>query len=157
MEEEGVEGGCEIHSSEYDNLVRASSSTDGVLILVHEGVLSVIGKPPHSRVSQPFKGILFQFNREFLASSDLFNQWQGFAVDHVLNHYSSQFDWAYRKKASYYQYGAFSLSGAMYFDTPGQAALFNDSLEMNFNGDVISSVQAKVNPPRWREGSWYAE
>lgn len=148
-----VEGGCEIKMSEYNNLVNAASATDGVLILVHEGVFSVMGKPPGGS-SEPFKGVLFHFNREFVASPI---QWRGFVADRILNHPTSVIERSFRNIASYYQYGAFSLSGGQYFDTPGQAAVFNDSLEVNFNGDVINNVQANVNPPRWREGSWYAE
>ncbi len=148
-----VEGSCEIKRSEYNQLVNATSITEGVLILVHDGIFSVMGKPEQGTTSQPFKGVLFHFNTEFTAHP---SKWQGFEADNYLNHASSVVENSYRKIATYYQHGAFPFSGGLYFDTPGQAAVFYDSIELQFNRDVINNVQTHVNPPRWKQGSWYA-
>ncbi len=149
-----IEGGCEIKKSEYNDLVNAAAETDGVLILVHDGILSVMGRPDRDASTLPFKGVLFHFNREFVANP---YQWIWFDANSMVNHPSSPIHPSFRQIASYYQYGSFAFSGGQYFDTPGQAALFNDALDFSFNGDVINSVQANVNPPKWKQGSWYAD
>ncbi len=148
-----VEGSCEIKRSEYNQLVNATSTTEGVLILVHDGVFSVMGKPEQGATSQPFKGVLFHFNTEFTAHP---SKWQGFEADSYLNHTPSVVDNSYRKFATYYQHGAFTFSGGQYFDSYGQAAVFYDSFDFRFNRDVLDNVQSHINPPRWKQGSWYA-
>jgi len=149
-----VEGGCEIKQSEYNNLVSASALTDGVLIVVHDGLLSLMGKPISGASSKPFKGVLFHFNSEFVTSPD---QWKGFEANNKLNHVPSVVHDSYRTIASYYQFGSFTFTGGQYFDTPGQAAVFNDALDFRFNSDVINSIQGNINPPKWKQGSWYAK
>ncbi len=148
-----VEGSCEIKRSEYNQLVNATASTEGVLILVHDGIFSVMGKPEQGATSQSFKGVLFHFNSEFVAHP---SKWQSFEANRYLNHVPSVVANSYRKIATYYQHGAFTFSGGQYFDTPGQAAVFYDSVDFQFNRDVIDNVQTHVNPPRWKQGSWYA-
>ncbi len=149
-----VEGGCEIKQSEYNDLVNAAAATDGVMIVVHEGILSLMGKPSSGASPTPFKGVLFHFNSEFVASPE---KWTGFEANRYLNHFPSVVDNSYRRIASYYQFGSFTFSGGQYFDTPGQAAVFNDSLDFRFNSDVIDSIQGNINPPKWKQGSWYAK
>lgn len=148
-----IEGSCEIKRSEYNDLVNATGNTDGVLILVHDGLLSLMGKPNGGVTAQPFKGVMFHFNTEFVVSPDL---WKGFEANQYLNHVPSVIEESYRNKTSYYQHGAFTFAGGQYFDTPGQAAVFYDSLDFRFNSDVIDNIQANINTPRWRQGSWYA-
>ncbi|MFV0449304.1 MAG: hypothetical protein ACK5MF_12710 [Vibrio sp.] len=148
-----IEGGCEIKRSEYNELVNTTAMTDGVLLLVHDGLLSLMGKPSSGATTQPFKGVMFHFNTEFVANPKL---WQGFEANRFLNHVPSVVEESYRIKTSYYQHGAFTFAGGQYFDTPGQAAVFYDSLDFQFNNDVIDSIQTNINTPRWRQGSWYA-
>jgi len=149
-----IEGSCEIKQSEYNDLISAADTTDGVLIVVHEGVLSLMGKPNNGANSQPFKGVLFHFNSEFVARPA---HWSGFEANQNLNHSPSVVHESYRTIASYYQFGSFTFSGGQYFDTPGQAAVFNDALDFRFNSDVIDSIQGNINPPKWKQGSWYAK
>nr|VVV03227.1 hypothetical protein AW0309160_00595 [Aliivibrio wodanis] len=146
-----VEGSCEITSSDYGDLANASNLTDGVFILVHDGVLSLMGSPSGS---SPIKGLLFHFNTEFFLEAEL-SSWQGMEAYTYLSHVPSIFPNDYLLASSYYQHGAFTLSGGQIFDSVGQSALFYNSVNFKYNKDVIDSVFEGLIKPRWVKGSWH--
>lgn len=146
-----LEGGCEIESSEYNSLIDATQTTQGVTILVHDGLMSLMGKPELGASAHSFKGVLFHFNVDYLPTVA---DWAAFSANAHLNHASSPIEDSYRTTASYYQHGAFSVSGGQFFDAEGQAAIFFDSLDFRFNKDVIDQSRKPFNTVRWRKGSW---
>ncbi|KAB2825182.1 hypothetical protein [Aliivibrio finisterrensis] len=146
-----VEGSCEIISSDYADLASASNKTDGVFILVHDGVLSLMGA---SSSSSPIKGLLFHFNTDFVLGDDL-SSWEGTEAYAFLSHVPSVFSSSYLISSSYYQHGAFTLSGGQIFDTLGQSALFFNAVNFKYNKDVMDSVFEGLIQPRWVKGSWH--
>ncbi len=146
-----VEGGCEITSSDYANLATASNTTDGVFILIHDGILSLMGSLPGS---SPIKGLLFHFNTEFVLGPDL-SSWEGTEAYTHLSHVPSVFPGSYLTSSSYYQHGAFTLSGGQIFDSLGQSALFFDAVNFKYNKDVMDSVLEGLVQPLWVKGSWH--
>lgn len=146
-----VEGSCEIKQSEYNDLVNATSSTNGVTVLIHDGLFSVMGPPSAGATSNKFKGVLFHFNHEYTPT---ITDWAGFEANGHLNHVPSVVEDSYRTIASYYQHGSFTVSGGQYFDSEDQAAVFFDSLDFRYNKDVIDNSRNANTIPRWREGSW---
>lgn len=161
-----IEGGCEIKASEYEALVEATEATeDGVLIVVHDGVLSVMGAPEpekpekdgkdkgtEGQKSARFKGVLFHFNHDYTPTKD---DWKGLNVYKHLYHSSSVVKESYQQNAAYYQHGSFAISGAQYFDTPNQSSIFFTSLDFSFDGDVVNKAREAHNKPTWMAGSWH--
>ncbi|EMV9317238.1 hypothetical protein AADU72_004592 [Vibrio vulnificus] len=149
-----VEGSCEIKADEYEALATASMATDGVLILVHDGVLSLMGG---GTGGEKIKGILFHFNYEFLPQING-THWNNLDAKNALyppGTVNRNFPTDYLNKATFYQHGAFTMTGGQILDLNGQAALFYTSLNMRYNGDVFSSVFDPLAQPRWVKGSWH--
>ncbi len=146
-----VEGSCEIKQSEYNALVNSTSSTNGVTVLIHDGLFSVMGPPSSGASSNKFKGVLFHFNYGFAPTTA---DWVGFDANGHLNHVPSVVEDSYRTIASYYQHGSFTVSGGQYFDSEGQAAVFFDSLDFRYNKDVVDNSRNAHAIPRWKKGSW---
>ncbi|OEF28578.1 hypothetical protein [Vibrio rumoiensis] len=149
-----IEGSCEIGGSDLSTMAQSSQRTDGVLLLVHNGVFSLIG-------SGNFKGVLFQFNDGFQPSSA---DWNGLDANHHLSSPGvTVFDHQLKKSygtpypaantAAYYQSGSFNFTGGQFLDMDGQLALFHDSLNFSYNEDVIDAVFGST-PPSWLKGSW---
>lgn len=149
-----VEGSCEIKADEYKALATASMATDGVLILVHDGVLSLMGG---STGGEKIKGILFHFNYDFSPQVNG-THWNNLYAKNALypaGAANGNFPTEYLSKATFYQHGAFTMTGGQILDINGQAALFNTSLNMRYNGDVFRSVFDPFAQPRWIKGSWH--
>ncbi|NOH98044.1 hypothetical protein [Vibrio sp. 99-70-13A1] len=146
-----VEGGCEVTQDQYNNLVDATAATDGVTILIHDGLMSFMGKPSTGATSNKLKGVLFHFNVDYSPTPA---DWASFDANIYLNHVPSVIEESYRTIASYYQHGAFTVSGGQYFDTPNQAAVFFDSLDFRFNKDVIDNSRKEFMKIQWQKGSW---
>lgn len=146
-----VEGGCEIVSSDYANLATASNDTDGVFILIHDGVLSLMGSPSGS---SPIKGLLFHFNTEFALGPNL-SSWEGTEAYTQLSYEPSVFPISYLTSSSYYQDGSFTFNGGQIFDSLGQSALFFNAVNFKYNKDVMDSVFEGLVQPQWVKGSWH--
>lgn len=142
-----IEGGCELDASYTEKISLASQKTPGVLILVHEGIFSVMG-------NGELKGVLFHFNKDYVPSTE---HWASFDANAHLNHNPSVIPDSFRTIASYYQHGSFTVTGGQFLDSSGQAAAFNNSLVFNFNKDVIDNITRSFVNPRWKEGSWNAQ
>ncbi|WP_264874930.1 hypothetical protein [Vibrio agarivorans] len=147
-----VEGHCEIKITDYNNLVDATQSTDGVTVLVHDGLFSIMGAPSSGASDNKFKGVLFHFNYDYTPTPA---DWSGFDANNHLHHSSSVVEASYRTIASYYQHGSFTVSGGQYFDSTDQAAVFFDSLDFRYNKDIIDNSRSAFITPRWQRGSWH--
>ncbi len=148
-----LEGSCDLTGQGLLDMTSASNVTDGVLLMLHNGILSIVG-------SGTFKGVLFQFNQGFVAS-DL--DWQGFS-SHVqitasANLYNNKLKNIYGTpvpsitQAAYFQRGSFDFTGGQILDMDNQIAIVDDALKFSYNSDVINSVLGFAKP-RWMQGSW---
>ncbi len=140
-----VEGGCEIKASDYSSITAASQNTDGVLLVVHDGPMSLMGG------GAIFKGSMVHFNTSYTPK---LSDWAGFEAYTYLNHASPVFDGEHINSASFYQHGAFNFSGGQLFDSPEHFALFFASYNMRFNRDVVEHARSQLVKPRWQKGSW---
>lgn len=143
-----VEGGCEIKASEYSALTGASQNTHGVLLVFHDGPVSLMGSDSSGGI---FKGSMVHFNTSY---SPKLSDWSPFQAYAHLNHASNNFDKQFRDNASFYQHGAFTFSGVQIFDSPDHYALFYTSLNMRYNRDVMEYARSQLVQPRWKKGSW---
>ncbi len=145
-----LEGSCEIKEAELSNIVHATQATEGVLLVIHDGLFSIMGTS-----LTPFKGVIFHFNYDYLATPA---DWENvaFAGSDALYH-SSDFvaDSSYRDVASYYQHGDFYLTGSLFLDMPEQAAIFNKTLNIAYQRDVLNYLRGKFVPPKWQQGTWH--
>ena len=146
-----VEGGCEITKEQYNDLVNATASTNGVTILIHDGLMSFMGKPSTGATSNHLKGVLFHLNVDYSPTPA---DWVSYDANNHLNHVPSVIEESYRTITSYYQHGAFTVSGGQYFDAPNQAAVFFDSLDFRFNKDVVDNSRKEFTQIQWQKGSW---
>ncbi|MDF2154222.1 hypothetical protein [Vibrio sp. CAU 1672] len=149
-----VEGSCEISSAEYNDLVAATQNTNGVTVMVHDGLFSVMGPPSSGATTDNFRGVIFHFNYDYTPT---LSDWSGLVADGYVNHVPSVFEESYRTIAAYYQHGSFTVSGGQYFDMEGQAALFFDSLDFRYSKAIIDNSRNANVVPRWKQGSWYAK
>jgi len=141
-----VEGGCEIAAEQYSELTSATQSREnGVLLVFHDGPLSLMGG------GGLFKGSMLHFNTAY---HPRLSDWVGFDSYAFLSHVPAEFNTAYINNASFYQHGAFNVSGSQLFDSPDHWALFNTSYNMRFNRDVMEHARSQLAKPRWQKGSW---
>ena len=137
-----IEGSCELYDS-IGSVTTATEQTDGVLLFVHNGILSIYG-------SGHFKGALFQHNKNFPI---LTTAWDGFA-NKPFSNVGSFFSYASSLGGvAYTQNGSFVFSGGQVLDMDGQIAFFYNGLNFQYNSDVLDSIFG-VTPPRWLKGSW---
>ena len=146
-----VEGSCEISGASLSSMAQATQSTEGVLLLVHNGVFSLQG-------SGNFKGVLFQLNDGFQPTS---SDWSGLDGEPFLSNpgFNNQVkkafgdDYPDANTAAYFQRGSFNFTGGQFLDVDDQLVMFHNSLKFSYNQDVIDSVLG-TTPPRWVKGSW---
>ncbi|WP_256383178.1 hypothetical protein [Photobacterium toruni] len=145
-----VEGDCEIKSLAFQNLIKESKKTEGVLLVIHDGLLSLMG--PSSSVTDPFKGMLIHFNYNYVIGT---TSWIGLEANTMLGHIPSVIPPDYLSNSSYYQSGSFKFSGGQVFDSVGHSAIFYSAIDFRYNKDVIDSALSVFNQPRWQQGSWH--
>lgn len=146
-----IDGSCEITGASLSSMSQESQLTDGVLLLVHNGVFSLHG-------SGSFKGVLFQLNDGFQPTS---SDWNGLEGDSYLSNpgFNNQVkkafgnDYPDANTAAYFQRGSFNFTGGQFLDVDGQLVMFHDSLKFSYNEDVIDSIFG-LTPPKWVKGSW---
>ncbi|EOB3675564.1 hypothetical protein ACHELX_002416 [Vibrio vulnificus] len=149
-----VDGSCELAEPYILEIAQESQKTDGLLLLVHEGVFSINSPWKEDKPTPDIKGLVFHFNDEFIASE---NDWNNMANKPNLFHSVHNFDLSERKKTSFYHHGSISFTGGFYIDDDRNNAMFNNSMGFHFNNDVISNLQsAFVSKLKWQEGSWNA-
>ncbi|GLT15532.1 hypothetical protein [Vibrio algivorus] len=146
-----VEGSCELYNDPVvtqpqwlSEIAAATQDTDGVLLLVHNGIFSIHG-------SGEFKGSLFHINNSFSPTA---SDWNGLYGESVKNQLSSYFPSVPTSAdVAYVQNGSFVFTGGQSLDLDGQIAYFNNGLDFKYNSDVLDSIFG-VLPPRWLKGSW---
>lgn len=154
-----VYGGCDINDDDFDRISTAIDNhlSGGIILVVHNGVLSVRG-------SQSFKGMLYHFVSNEFKDSDGnpldFSGWDQTGndadLDGVINTLSSTSVVTMPKtKIGYFQFGAFNPSGGFVMDAPGTYAVFNAALNFSYNRDVIEGPLKKLKVVNWYRGSWH--
>lgn len=146
-----VEGSCELYNDPVatqpqwlSEIATATQDTEGVLLLVHNGIFSIHG-------SGEFKGALFHINNSFTPTA---SDWNGLYGESVKNQLSSYFPSVPTSvDITYVQNGSFVFTGGQSLDLNGQIAYFNNGLDFKYNSDVLDSIFG-VLPPRWLKGSW---
>ncbi|OBU36291.1 hypothetical protein AYY26_10465 [Photobacterium phosphoreum] len=153
-----VNGSCEIDSTGLTKIATASKNvTNGVLILVHNGVLSING-------SGDIKGVLFHFNQPTIFSPEK-KDWEGLIAFDTLGTtptvFNNMLDNTYLSgsvplatDAAYFQNGAFNFSGGQYYDLDGQMVFFYSALNLIYNRDYIERSMG-AGEPKWQQGSWH--
>ncbi|KIE22326.1 hypothetical protein SE23_02210 [Vibrio sinaloensis] len=154
-----VYGGCDINDDGFDKISTAINThlSSGIILVVHNGILSVRG-------SHSFSGMLYHFvSKEFKDIDDKpldFSGWDQTGndvdLDGVINTLSSTGVVAMPKaKIGYFQFGAFNPSGGYVMDAPGTYAVFNAALSFSYNRDVIEGPSKKFKVVKWYRGSWH--
>ncbi|NOH48544.1 hypothetical protein F0262_10795 [Vibrio rotiferianus] len=149
-----IDGSCQITDTQLTSLKQLQSKNDklNLFILVHNGVLGING-------SGTIRGMLFHFNSGYAPTQE---QWDNLKdIKPYLNaNFNTYIDTLYGTSsgispllATYFQRGSFSLTGGQIFDADGQMALFDNSLRLAFNSDVINSFSTPINV-KWVKGSW---
>ncbi|EGQ7968915.1 hypothetical protein HRO20_001457 [Vibrio cholerae] len=150
-----VDGHCEIADPYILDIAIESQKTDGLLLLVHEGIFSMNSSPEKDQSSPDIKGLVFHFNDQYDVSE---SHWDGMVNKANLFHSVHDFDLKDRKKTSFYHHGSISLTGGLYIDDDKNNAMFNNSMAFHFNSDVINNLQSSfVSELKWQEGSWNAQ
>ncbi len=151
-----VAGSCELNQDDLDVLKPKMASVGGVLILIHDGVMSIEG-------AANLKGMLYHFNYTFSPEVDG-SSWVGFGAKDILTDpltLKEAREAAYgvgtavkADQASYAQIGAIVFEGGQVFDTAGQIAVFSQGMSFKYNRDIIRDLVNK-QPSKWIEGSWH--
>ncbi|MFA0569483.1 hypothetical protein [Vibrio gallaecicus] len=158
-----VYGGCHLDDSALtaiDNAI-AGHASDGVILLIHNGILSTSG-------SHEFKGMLYHFVSGSMNSSLEYipdytpsdSDWQSTGTVQysnlvgVVDHTPSHLPDVSVTDVSYYQDGAFNPLGGYVMDFPDTYAVFRSSMSFTYNKDVIDGPLGKLRKTRWIEGSW---
>ncbi|MGR5278207.1 hypothetical protein ACPV5J_16105 [Vibrio rotiferianus] len=150
-----IDGSCQITDTQLTKLksLQNKNSKMNLFILVNNGVLGING-------SGTIKGMLFHLNHDYRPTIEQWNELKN--IKPYLNaNFSTYIDKLYGNSSSvspllatYFQRGSFSLSGGQIFDSDGQMALFDNSLRLAFNADVINSFSFPTTA-RWLKGSWH--
>ena len=153
-----VNGSCEIDPIGLTKIETASKEvTNGVLILVHNGILSISG-------TGNIKGVLFHFNQPTIFYPEK-KDWDGLTASGILGQASTVFDnmldntymsgsVPLATDAAYFQNGAFNFSGGQYYDLDGQMVFFYNTLNLIYNRDYIERSMG-AGEPKWQQGSWH--
>ncbi|MFV0488014.1 MAG: hypothetical protein ACK5NL_12605, partial [Vibrio fluvialis] len=157
-------GSCHLEHSDLtaigDAIDTAGSAIDGVILVIHNGLLSTEG-------ALTFKGMIYHFISQAADGTPDFvpseTQWQTLnatqanllksAVDHtpdVLPAVSID-------NTSYFQTGAFYPTGGYVMDAPDTYAVFSSSMSFQFNRDAIDVPLNKIRKFKWQKGSWYGQ
>ncbi|MFA0412771.1 hypothetical protein AB4520_03045 [Vibrio renipiscarius] len=154
-----ITGSCQINSASLTVIKNIQKNNAGtyLFLLIHNGVVGLTG-------SGSIDGVIFHFNNGFgpnVANWDKFET----SIQGTIHNSGgpTNFDVSLNtlyppsgidsRNATYLQDGSFSFSGGMIFDTQGQIALFNNSLNLKYNSDIETSFTFE-GKPRWKKGSW---
>ncbi|MGF1867929.1 hypothetical protein L4D15_22220 [Enterovibrio norvegicus] len=152
-----VEGNCEISKSDWSSIVK-KSNTNSVMVLVHDGVLSMY---PGSSKGK-YQGLLFHYNIDYQYDK---NDWKGSEADKSINTGgSSVFDESVRNFASFYLGGALNVNGGVILDAKQMSTSTNDyitqnslmfsTLSITYNDKYFEKFGSDKLIVRWKEGSW---
>lgn len=137
-----INGSCVISDDYLADIKVLSEASDGITLLVHEGIFAMQG-------AASIKGVLFHFNQDFEPSIE---QWQQLGIsDSITTHFPED-----QSLAAYYQDGSFMITGGAFFDYSNveHLALFRDSLSFQYNHDVITHSSSSSSSYLWKKGAW---
>ncbi len=137
-----INGSCVISDDYLADIKVLSEASDGITLLVHEGIFVMQG-------AASIKGVLFHFNQDFEPSIE---QWQQLGIsDSITTHFPED-----QSLAAYYQDGSFMITGGAFFDYSNaeHLALFRDSLSFQYNHDVITHSSSSSSSYLWKKGAW---
>ncbi|MBY8244023.1 hypothetical protein KW524_07750 [Vibrio fluvialis] len=159
-----VYGSCHLEHSDLtaigDAIDAAGAAIDGVILVIHNGLLSTEG-------ALTFKGMIYHFISQAADGTPDFvpseTQWQALnltqanslksAVDHTLDVLPA----VSIDNTSYFQTGAFYPTGGYVMDAPDTYAVFSSSMSFQFNRDAIDVPLNKIRKFKWQKGSWYGQ
>ncbi|MGR5175970.1 hypothetical protein ACPV4B_06795 [Vibrio parahaemolyticus] len=137
-----LNGSCVISASHLNEIKTLSQASDGITLLIHEGLFVLQG-------AATIKGVLFHFNPSFTPSPEIWHELN--LADSANTHFPDDYG-----SAAYYQGGSFDITGGAYFDyaNVNHLALFRDSLALHYNRDVIVNSSSALASHAWKKGSW---
>ncbi|KQH83800.1 hypothetical protein AMR76_21045 [Vibrio furnissii] len=159
-----VYGSCHMDSDDLEAVSTAidgaSSTLDGVILVVHNGLLSTHG-------SLTFKGMIYHFisaaddgSPDFTPSEDAWkslNTTQTTNLAGVVDHDPDVVPAVSVSNTAYFQNGAFFPTGGYVMDAPGTYAVFTASMNFTFNRDAIEVPLNKIRQFKWQQGSWHGQ
>ena len=154
-----IDGSCQLNSASLTTIQTIQSTHPGtyLFLLFHNGVVGING-------AGTIDGVLFQFNNGYVSN---LSNWGNFdtSIQSILYYgggptvFDALLAQLYppsgidARFGTYLQSGAFQFTGGMVFDTQGQIAMFNNSLNLQYNSDISESFTF-TTPPKWKQGSW---
>ncbi|MBY6199342.1 hypothetical protein [Vibrio hangzhouensis] len=137
-----LNGSCVISASHLNEIRTLSQASDGITLLIHDGLFVLQG-------AATIKGVLFHFNPSFTPSPEIWHELN--LADSANTHFPDDYG-----SAAYYQGGSFDITGGAYFDyaNVNHLALFRDSLALHYNRDVIVNSSSALASHAWKKGSW---
>lgn len=154
-----ITGSCQLNETALTSIKNLQSANTGtyLFLLIHNGVVGISG-------AGTIEGVMFHFNDGFAPNT---SNWDSFDADIQSKMYfhggptnfDTLLDTLYPpsgldpRLATYLQDGSFKFTGGMIYDTQGQIALFNNSLNLQYNSDIEKSFDF-ARTPKWKKGSW---
>ncbi|WP_305829912.1 hypothetical protein [Photobacterium leiognathi] len=150
-----VTGNCSIESGTgFTDLKSKADTLGGIFILVHKGLLSFGG-------SSELNAVVYHFNDGYSANKATGNDWSSLSIGTTVLS-----DTMYvpvegtvtpatmKNNVVFYMYGAFVPSGGFILDAENKVSYFNSSVNMSFDGELISELLTPFAKPKWVKGSW---
>ncbi len=157
-----VYGSCHLDSTDLTNIGNAitpasgaSPIPSGVILMVHNGLLSTAG-------ALEFKGMIYHFissdsdgSPEFVPDASL---WKSLDAGQkaILDGEVASVSGLDTANTAYFQTGSFFPVGGYVMDAPGTYAVYKSTVSFSYNRDVIDTPLKKLKKLKWKAGSWYA-
>ena len=149
-----ITGDCELNENDLSRLPQDGTAEKGVFILIHNGVLKMVG-------SAFYKAVIYHFNENYIPSG---KQWAGTELDGSIypdSYITSDSTIDDIKPIVFSQRtvalikGSHRPTGGFMFDTPDQVTYFNFSGMLTYDGELIKELLAPFGKPTWQQGSWH--
>ncbi len=161
-----VYGSCHLDDTDLTSIgnaisppLGASPISSGVILMVHNGLLSTAG-------ALNFKGMIYHFIStdsndipEFSPSEQLWedlNETQKALLEGVVDPATDPLPNITIGNTAYFQTGSFYPIGGYIMDAPGTYAVYSSAIDFSYNRDVIDTPLRKLKKLKWKAGSWYA-
>ncbi|WP_318461901.1 hypothetical protein [Photobacterium leiognathi] len=148
-------GNCSIESGKgFTDLKTKADTLGGIFILVHKGLLSFGG-------SSELNAVVYHFNDGYSANKATGNDWSSLSIGSTVLSDSMYVPRegtvtpaTMKNNVVFYMYGAFVPSGGFILDAENKVSYFNSSVNMSFDGELISELLTPFAKPKWVKGSW---
>ncbi|KJG17338.1 hypothetical protein [Photobacterium angustum] len=150
-----VTGNCSIESGTgFNDLKTKTDSVGGAFILVHKGLLSFGG-------ASELNAVVYHFNDGYSPNKTSGNDWSSLSIGTTVLSDSmyvptegSVIPTTMKNNVVFYMYGSFVPSGGFILDAEDKVSYFNSSINMSFDGELISELLTPFAKPKWVQGSW---